>query len=57
MCIYLFCRLRHISPPEGATVMEKPAEAPISQYHPPRITEMLSVNAAVLPLVKDLGMQ
>lgn len=34
-----------------------PAETSDSQYHPPRITEMLSFNAAVLPLVKELGMQ
>lgn len=51
-------RLRYVKPPEGAGVMEAtPAETSDSQYHPPRITEMLSFNAAVLPLVKELGMQ
>ncbi|XP_052685586.1 eukaryotic translation initiation factor 2D-like [Crassostrea angulata] len=50
--------LRYVKPPEGAGVMEAaPAETSDSQYHPPRITEMLSFNAAVLPLVKELGMQ
>lgn len=54
----LFYRLRYVKPPEGAGVMEAaPAETSDSQYHPPRITEMLSFNAAVLPLVKELGMQ
>ncbi|XP_061182626.1 eukaryotic translation initiation factor 2D-like [Saccostrea echinata] len=49
--------LRHISPPEGAAVLELPPEGPTRQYEPPRITDMLSVTAAVISLVKDLGLK
>ncbi|XP_062579935.1 eukaryotic translation initiation factor 2D-like [Saccostrea cucullata] len=49
--------LRHITPPEGAAVLEQPSEGPTRHYEPPRITDMLSVTAAVVPLVKDLGLK
>lgn len=60
LCLQKTCSpysLRHISPPEGATVMEQQAETSPSQYKPPCITEMLSVTAAVVPLVKELGIR